>query len=268
MIACLQRILFSLAVVFWGGALVYLYQSGHIVSYVSEKFHLVCLIGGLAMIVLGLFNLMTSRADYHCSHGDECGHDHDHSDMNPVVSLAVMVLPVLLSLQWTDHRPSDVLLENKSSQDVNPDALSFLNNLPPYTLEILEETRTKNAEGDYQVNIFELFYSAGDGEVEKVFDGLAFETEGRIRDEKLRNVTGKRMRLYRLQGTCCAADAIAIPLGLEFEDELSDIPHHTWVKVSGIMSYEEVEGRTYPFLKVKSVMESEAPYGEDLFMRR
>lgn len=273
-IAVLQRVLFSLVVVFWGVVFVYLYQSGHIVSYVSEKFHLVCLIGGLAMIVLGLFNLLTSGANSQCFHGDECGHDHedghshDHSDMNPVVSLLIMVLPVMLSMAWTEHRPSEILLENKSMQDVDPDALSFLNNLPPYTLKVLEENRTKNSKGDYQVNIFELFYSAGDTEVEKVFDGLPFETEGRIRDEKLRNPTGKRMRLYRLQGTCCAADAIAIPLGLEFEGELSEIPHHSWVTVSGVMSYEKVEGRTYPILKVKTVRESEAPHGEDLFMNR
>ncbi len=264
----LQRILFSLAVMTWGGALVYLYQSGHVVSYVSEKFHLVCLIGGLAMLVLGLFNLLTSGVESSCHHGDECGHEHDHSDMNPVMSLGIMILPIALSLQWSEHRPSEVLLENKSTQDVDPEALSFLNNLPPYTLETLEETRSKNAQGAYQVNIFELFYSAGDREVEKIFDGLSFETEGRIRDEKRRNPTGKRMRLYRLQGTCCAADAIAIPLGLEFEGELSDIPHHSWVKVSGVMSYEQEGNRTYPVLQVTTIEESTAPYGEDLFSTR
>ncbi len=96
----------------------------------------------------------------------------------------------------------------------------------------------------------------------KVFDGLYVETVGKLRDEPNRNPDGKRMRLYRLFMTCCAADMKAIPLSIEFDGELPDLAHNSWVKVSGSMFYEEEEGVIYPILKVKKLEPAPVPEGE------
>jgi len=95
-----------------------------------------------------------------------------------------------------------------------------------------------------------------------VFDGLAVETEAKLRDEPNRNADGNRMRLYRLFMTCCAADTKAIPLSIEFDGELPDISHHSWVRVGGNLVYEEVEGVVYPVLKVSRIEEIPVPEGE------
>ena len=54
----LNQVISSLATIAWGVIPVYFYVSGHIVKYLSPTFHMITLIGGLLMIVLGLFNLI------------------------------------------------------------------------------------------------------------------------------------------------------------------------------------------------------------------
>ena len=70
--AIFTQIISCLATISWGIAPVYLYARGLIGEYLSESFHLIALSGGLAMIVLGLFNLL------HAKRTLSCGHDHTH----------------------------------------------------------------------------------------------------------------------------------------------------------------------------------------------
>lgn len=56
----------------WGLVLLYFFASGRIVNYLKFEFRVCMLIGGLLMLVLGLFNLFTSRV--------KPGHFHEHLD--------------------------------------------------------------------------------------------------------------------------------------------------------------------------------------------
>ena len=67
-----NQIVASLATIAWGTVPVYFYARGLIDRYLNESFHLIALIGGLAMMVLGLFNLL------HANRQVGCGHDHSH----------------------------------------------------------------------------------------------------------------------------------------------------------------------------------------------
>lgn len=86
----------SVALLFlWGSVLLYFYASGRIINYLPPDgiFQPMVLIAGVGLMILGLFNLLTSNAaeldcghdhshdhDHAHSHSGCCGHDHDHHD--------------------------------------------------------------------------------------------------------------------------------------------------------------------------------------------
>lgn len=256
----LQRIVFALCVLIWGGVMLYFYQSQHLEAYLTPKFQPTILFGGLACCVVGVFNIATFRVQTSCGHDHGDGeHSHEESDLNPFVAIVIILAPLIASLMWTTHQIDEAHIAKKSSQDLDPASMRFLADLPPFTKETLDETRQKSPDGFYQLNLLELFYSAGDSELERVFTGLPFETEGHLRDEPNRNPEGKRMRLYRLFMTCCAADMKAIPMSIDFDGELPEFDANAWVKIGGEMSYEHIDGVTYPVLKVHRIEEAQEP---------
>lgn len=259
MVQYCQRLAFSVCVLVWGAVLLFFYQSAYLDAYIDAKFQLVLLIGGLGCMVVGLFTACTFRIESDCHHGEDCSHDHESSDIHPIIAVLVIIVPLLFSVVWTEHKIDDVQIAKQSAQDVDPASMRFLADLPPFTKETLDQTRQKTADGFYEMNLIELFYSAGDAELERVFTGLNFETVAMIREEPNRNPKGNRMRLYRLFMTCCAADMKTIPLSIEFESDLPQFEPNTWVKVGGEMYYEQVKGVTYPVLKIKRIEPTEAP---------
>jgi hypothetical protein len=137
---------------------------------------------------------------------------------------------------------------------------------PPITLEEIQNTHRKTADGFFEFSLMELFFATGDRELQSVIDGLKVETEGRWVEEKARNPNGTRKRLYRLFMTCCAADSRAIPIILEFGGPPPDLPENGWVKVAGTMRFPLEEGVMQPVLMVERAMAAEPPF-EESFMR-
>lgn len=265
-----RRILFSLAVLFWSAVLLYFYSSGRINKYLAPDFRLIAFAGGLGLAVLGFFNLLTAgqQADCGHDHGEEDPHDHESSDMHPLTAVALMIIPVALSVAWTKDEYSAVALGRKGLYDA-PSAVTapFLaSSMPALTLEEIEKSHRKTADGYLEFNLMELFFSTGDREIQSLIDGLKIETEGRWMDEKMRNPNGSRKRLYRLFITCCAADSRAIPIVLEFGKTPPELPENGWVKVAGTMRFPLEEGVLQPVLIVDRALAAEPPY-EESFMR-
>lgn len=260
-----QRLMFSLILLSWGGVMLYFYTGEHLDVYLRPKFHTTVLLGGLACCVVGLFTLLTYRLETDCGHGADCSHDHEDSDMNPLVAMIIVLFPLFASVAWTEHKIDDAHMAKKSALDPDPAKFSFLEDIPPFTKETLDETRSKSKDGFYQLNLSELFYSAGDPKMVEVFSGLHFETEGMLRDEPNRNPDGKRMRLYMMYMVCCAADMTPIPISIEFEGQLPDFPNAQWVNVGGEMHYEYLDGKVFPVLKVKRIEAIETPASEQSF---
>jgi uncharacterized repeat protein (TIGR03943 family) len=264
-----RRILFSLAVLIWSAVLLYFYSSGRINKYLAPDFRLITFAGGLGLGVLGLFNLLTAGQEAGCGHDhDGGGHDHESGDLHPMVAVFLMVVPVVLSVAWTKDEYSASALARKGLYD-SPEAMNSLflaSSLPPLTLEEIEKSHRKTPEGYLEFNLMELFFSAGDREIQPLLDGLKVETEGRWMDEKIRNPKGSRKRLYRLFITCCAADSRAIPIVLEFGKTPPEFPENGWVKVSGVIRFPLEEGVIQPLLVVDKVLAAEPPY-EESFMR-
>jgi len=259
-----ERRVMSLVVLCVGALLLYFYQHEKLGNYLKDKFHIYVLIGGLVAMVMAIFSFLTAGVEGCCGHdhGDDEDGAHEHtSDMNPFVGLVIVMMPIVCSLKWTTHGISEARQDALSGIDVSSADFAF-NDLPPFTIETLEKTKTKAPDGAYQLNIFELFFTAGDTVQEKVINGLYVETEAKLRNEPNRNTNGKRMRLFRLMMTCCAADAQAVPMTIEFDGDTPDIGHNSWVRVAGVMSYERENGVVYPLLKVKRIEEIPVPDGE------
>jgi uncharacterized repeat protein (TIGR03943 family) len=269
----LRRILFSLAVLLWSATLLYFHATGRITKYLAPDFRPIAFVGGLGLAVLGLFNLLTAGQAAACGHdhggGDAADHDHEAGDIHPLAALLLMVLPVACSVAWTKDEYSAAALARKGLYD-SPAATNttFLASaMPPLTREMIEQSHRKTAEGHYEFNLMELFFAAGDRELQSVIDGLKVETEGRWVEEKTRNPHGTRKRLYRLFITCCAADSRAVPIVLEFGKPPPELPENGWVKVAGTMRFPLEEGVIQPVLVAERALAAEPPF-EESFLRR
>ena len=268
----LRCILFSLAVLSWGLALLYFHASGRIAKYLAPDFRLIALIGGLGLLVLALFNLLTAGQQAGCGHdhGDDAHcQDHESSDIHPLLACVLMVLPLAVSVAWTKDEYSAAALSRKGLYDSPQNmSASFLSAaMPAITREEIEKGHRKTADGFYEFNLMELYFATGDREMQTAMDGLKIETEGRLIEERNRNSKGTRKRLYRLLMTCCAADSRAIPIVLEYGDKPQPaIAANEWVKVAGTMNFPMEEGLLQPILTVDRTVEAEPPF-EESFLR-
>jgi uncharacterized repeat protein (TIGR03943 family) len=267
----LRRILFSLAVLAWGGVLLYFYASGRITAYLAPDFRPLALAGGLGLVVLGLFNLATVGESADCGHDHACdaeGHDHESCDIHPIIALIVMVVPLGLSVAWTQDKYSMAALSRKGlyddPQSIMPSLLG--QSLPPLTREEIEKSHSRTPDGYFEFNLMELYFAAGDRELQAALDGLKVETQGRWMDEKVRNPNGTRKRLYRLFMTCCVADSRAIPIVLEFGQTPPELPENEWVKVAGTMRFVTEDGILQPILEVERADKATPPF-EETFLR-
>ena len=275
--ATLNQVIFSLATIAWGVVPVYFYASGTVARYLSPTFHLISLVGGLAMIVLGLFNLLNARRKVGCGHdhGHDHNHDHDHGDehdhhdQSPVAAICLMILPVVLCCGFTKHEYSTKALAWKGLYKKRSSRASlFSTKREPFTRATIEKTTPKSPEGNYLLTITELYWSAGDQEIMKAYEALPAQLEGRLIDEDAKlNPNGNRKRLYRLFMTCCAADAQVLGLALEFDGPLPDLADKTWVKVTGTVGFEKASGQDLAYLKVATLETAEEPPPDNRFRR-
>ncbi len=255
--ATLNQVISSLATIAWGVVPVYLYASGIIVKYLAESFHLIALIGGLAMVVLGLFNLIHANRKVGCGHDhshehdhEHSGHDHDHHEQNPVAALCLMIFPVLLCTGFTKHEYSKEALRWKGLYKQRTLRSLYSNYNAEFTREYLEKRTPKTADGNFLVQLTELYWSAGDDKIMKVYEGLPVQLEGRlIEEDPDLNHNGDRRRLYRVVMTCCAADAQVLGVPLQFEESLPDLPDKTWITARGTVAFEIIGDQHFAYLK-------------------
>lgn len=246
----IRHYIYGLSTIVWGIVPVWFYATDRISAYLAPNFHTTALIGGLGMIVLGLFNILSAGQAVDCGH-DHGDHDHDHEEPNPLTSLALMVLPVALCLLWTKDGFSANALTRKGLYDNDrSSAAAMLSKLPPFTRESLDKYTPKTEKGHYKFDLTQLFWSAGDEELMGVFDGLPAEITGQIiAEDPSLNPDGQRMRLFRVFMTCCAADAQVIGITILFPDGLPDLAPQTWITLRGVVEYEKIDGITNVLLR-------------------
>ncbi|MCH2064754.1 MAG: hypothetical protein MK194_13660 [Roseibacillus sp.] len=267
-----NQIVSSLSTIAWGIVPVYLYARGLISEYLSESFHLIALSGGLAMIVLGAFNLIHARREMGCGHDhsheheEGCDHEHDHEqghdhhEQNPLAALCLMLLPVILCTGFTKHEYSKEALRWKGLYKQRTLRSLYSNYNAEFTRELLEKRTPKTKEGNFLLQLSELYWSAGDEKIMKVYEGLPAQLEGRLIEEEPKlNTEGNRKRLYRVVMTCCAADAQVLGVPLQFSNSLPALEDKKWITARGKVAFESIDGQYFAYLRDCEVEATEPP---------
>ena len=128
-----------------------------------------------------------------------------------------------------------------------------------FTLEDLKQQVPQNSKGEFVLEVPEIYYTGGDIEVQRVITGQPIETTAQILPEKVNNENGHRLRIFRMLVQCCAADARPYSIPVDFGEKAPDYKEMTWVKISGVMSYEKDGDQTVPVIKVTNSEETTAP---------
>lgn len=129
-----------------------------------------------------------------------------------------------------------------------------------FTLKDLEAQIPKSANGNFVLEVPEIYYTAGDKQVQEVLTGQPVETVAQILPEKGEfNPDGKRARIFRMMVQCCAADARPYSIPVEFADKPPTFKDMSWVKITGKMGYESQNGQIVPIIKAETMSEAAEP---------
>lgn len=182
------------------------------------------------------------------------GHDWPLNTASAVVKLVVMVLPFTLALLLSSDRYSDAFFMMKVQAAPVATALAAAdpNAFSMGELERLSGGRT--ATGDIPLGLEQVFQLASQpDDVRTVIESARIETVGQIvRDP----ADPTRWRLSRLLITCCAADARAVSVALEFKGDPSHWQALGWYRTVGRIA---LDSDRLPIFKVESVAPIEPP---------
>ena len=128
-----------------------------------------------------------------------------------------------------------------------------------FTLEDLKAQVPMSKEGNFILEVPELYYTAGDKEVQGVLTGQSVETVAQVLPEKVNNTEGKRLRVFRLLVQCCASDARPYSVPVEFAEKAPEFKEMSWVKLVGKMTYRQEGGQTVPLIEAKTITPTTAP---------
>lgn len=117
----------------------------------------------------------------------------------------------------------------------------------------------QSKEGNFILEVPEIYYTAGDLEVQNVIQGQGVETVAQVLPEKVNNENGHRLRVFRLMVQCCAADARPYSVPVDFGKKAPDFKEMSWVKVIGKMTYKKEGDQTVPVIEATSIEETAAP---------
>jgi uncharacterized membrane protein YcgQ (UPF0703/DUF1980 family) len=128
-----------------------------------------------------------------------------------------------------------------------------------FTLEDLKKQVPQSKEGNFILEVPEIYYTGGDLEVQKVITGQFVETTAQVLPEKVNNENGHRLRVFRLMVQCCAADARPYSIPVDFGKKAPDFKEMSWVKVIGKMTYKKEGDQVVPIIEATKVEETTAP---------
>lgn len=171
-----------------------------------------------------------------------------------------MILPVIVCTGFSQHEYSKEALRWKGLY--KPRTLKSLYSTynTEFTRELLEKRTPKTPEGKFLLQLTELYWSAGDEKIMKIYEDLPAQLEGRlIEEDPGLNPDNTRKRLYRVVMTCCAADAQVLGVPLEFNGTLPRIEDKTWITAKGKVAFELIDGQHFAYLRDCEVEATEPP---------
>lgn len=173
--------------------------------------------------------------------------------------MLVLVVPVAFSALLTPDSFSASAIRNKmalAGVADTPGKTAF-GDAPGFTLEDFEKMVPKNARGNYEISVIEIFYSAGDPDIQNVLSGLPVETVGQLLPGP--KGEGDRLRVFRLYVECCAADARPVSVSIEFATGIPDFTEMGWYKVTGKLDFLDNKGVKQPLVRETVIEVTDEP---------
>jgi uncharacterized membrane protein YcgQ (UPF0703/DUF1980 family) len=128
-----------------------------------------------------------------------------------------------------------------------------------FTLDDLKAQVPQSKDGNFILEVPEIYYTGGDIEVQSVLAGQSVETVAQVLPEKVNNTDGRRLRIFRMLVQCCAADARPYSIPVEFAEKAPAYKDMTWIKIVGKMAYEKDGDQTVPVLRAEKIEETTEP---------
>lgn len=227
---------------------------------------------------------MVSGEAVACGCGHDHAHDHESTFAGGWTAAAILLIPVVVAVWKTPDEFSARAIQNKmaltlSASGKAPGGVAVLGGgrdseagpssaagaggsggeYGAFTLEDLDRMVKKSEDGNYLISVVELFYTAGDEEIQRVLAGLPVETTGQVLPDRTAGPTGERLRVFRLYIECCAADARPLSVPVEFADGVPGFKEMGWYRIVGTMRYRKEKGVTVPVLEATVLEETEEP---------
>jgi uncharacterized repeat protein (TIGR03943 family) len=224
--------------------------TGDIFYYINERFFPLVLFGAVASLALALGALLMWRRETraHVEH-DHTHDDHDHAHTHapasfPVWSILWVAVPVALSLIVPSRPLGASAIDNRGLNSSGPltvsgGAAAATLKIAPADRNLLDWIRAFN-------------YSADPAEfTDQPADVIGFV----YKDPSL---SANQFMVSRFTVTCCAADASAVALLVDWPDTAS-LPENAWVRVRGPVRVADFNGKPTPLITAAALEQVEQP---------
>ncbi|MEM1443385.1 MAG: hypothetical protein AAGF67_13645 [Verrucomicrobiota bacterium] len=151
--------------------------------------------------------------------------------------------------------------ESPTSADTPPDRESTESDdaWATFTLEDLKQMVPQSDNGDFLLDVPQIFYTAGDRELMDVMEGIPVETTAQLMEETLHNPNGTRLKAFRLFIECCAADARPLSIPIDFGGAPPEYTEMGWYRIFGELRYLDEDGDLFPVIDVGSIEATSEP---------
>lgn len=267
----------------WGTVLIYFVGSGRVKYLLAETgiFREQALIGGLALLVLALFNFAMRNRFVGCGHdhdeaeGETVHHHHEEAGwIGQLTTISILTVPMVLAAVFTpdsysdDYKRNQVKASATSQAATGPNALTKNLKSPDakspgakFSLDDFKKYCAPNADGNFPLSVSDLWSLAGDPDVRGVLEGQTVETTGQVVPDTA-STNGNRIRVFELQMVCCSADSRPVAFPVEFADKVPEFREMGWYRITGKVSFEDHRGGKMTVIKATDLQPSAMPKGK------
>ena len=126
-------------------------------------------------------------------------------------------------------------------------------------MEDLKKMVPQSSEGNFLLDVPQIFYTAGDKELMEVMEGIPVEATAQLMEETLNNPNKTRLKAFRLFIECCAADARPLSIPVDFGKAPPNYVEMGWYKLYGKLHYATEEGNIVPLISIERIESTSEP---------
>ena len=128
-----------------------------------------------------------------------------------------------------------------------------------FTMEDLKKMVPQSSEGNFLLDVPQIFYTAGDKELMEVMEGIPVEATAQLMEETLNNPNKSRLKAFRLFIECCAADARPLSIPVDFGKAPPQYVEMGWYKLYGKLHYATEDGSIVPLINIERIESTTEP---------